>query len=203
MVSAVSATIFQWRAKELIWCFWGASLGVSVFGTFLLVGLSLAEDRRRKAKDSGLIFGIILGSLVGGVLAALHLAGGRVLAQWFPLGDNTTSPLQIIWAVFSSYWTIILSTMFFQFISYPRYGLHNAPEDPKGKKYDADTDPFLEPFRNAARLLVIIALLIGIMKMTDSFSSETLGIAERIIVYAVLFISFFPFIPVGRKRRIG
>jgi hypothetical protein len=199
-VSAVSATIFKWRAQELIWCFWGASLGVSTIGTFILVGLSLAEDRRRNSKENNIIFGILLGLIVAGALIVFHIYYGGAMTSWFPLGSGVTKPLQIVGAVFSSYWTVILSSMFSQFISYPRRGLHKPAKESKEEDNEYG-DPFLEPFRNLARLQVIIVLLIGVMKMTDSLGTEAVGIAERIVIYAVLFISFFPFIPVGRKRR--
>jgi len=202
IVSAVSATIFQWRAIDLIWCFWGASLGVSVFGPFILVGLSLVEDRRRKSKENNAIFGILLGLIIAGALAWFHYSYGQALTSWFPIGDGVTNPLQITAAVFSSYWTVILSSMLSQFVSYPRHGLHKPPKESK-ELDDEYSDPFLEPFRNLARLQVIIVLLIAVMQMTDSLSTATVGSVERIIIYAVLFISFFPFIPVGRKREIG
>ena len=201
-VSAVSATIFQWRAKDLIWCFWGASLGVSIFGTSILVGLSLIEDRRRNSSENNIIFGILLGLIVAGVLTVFHTSYGAALTIWFPLGAGVTKPLQIVGVVFSSYWTVILSSMFSQFNSYPRHGLHKPAKESKEEDNEY-SDPFLEPFRNLARLQVIIVLLIGVMKITDSLSTETVSIAERIIIYTVLFISFFPFIPVGRKREIG
>lgn len=201
-VSAVSATIFQWRAKDLIWGFWGASLGVSIFGTFILVGLSLMEDRRRKSSENNIIFGILLGLIVAGALTVFHTYYGGALTSWFPIGEGVTKPLQIVGAVFSSYWTVILSSMFSQFISYPRHGLHKPTKESKEENNEY-SDPFLEPFRNLARLQVIIVLLIAVIKVTDSLSTETVGSVERIIIYAVLFISFFPFIPVGRKREIG
>jgi len=170
-------------------------------GTFILVGLSLIEDRRRNSKKNNTGFGILIGLIVAGALAAFHLSYGKALTHWFPLGEGVTKPLQIVSMVFSSYWAVMLSSMFSQFVSYPRHGLHKPAKESK-EEDDQYSDSFLEPFRNLARLQVIIVLLIVVTKMTDFLSTETVSIAERIIIYAVLFISFFHFIPVGRKRKI-
>ena len=199
-IAAVCAAVFQWRAQELIWCFWGGSVGISTIGTFILVGLSIVEERRRKSPENNIGFGLLLGGIVATVLMVFHSVYGKVLNASFPLGPNISTLPQIIGAAFATYWTVILASMFTQFISYPRHGLLPAKKGSKSEADDEFNDPFLEPFRNIARLFIIVLILTGIDKKTDILNSETATTAEWLLIYVVLFISFFPFIPIGRKR---
>lgn len=199
-IAAVSATVFQWRAQELIWCFWGGSVGISTIGTFILVGLSIVEERRRKSPENNIGFGLLLGGIVATVLMVFHSVYGKALNASFPLGPNISTLPQIIGAAFATYWTVILASMFSQFISYPRHGLLPAPKGSQSEEDDEFSDPFLEPFRNIARLFIIVLVLAGIDKTTDILSSETTNTTEWLIIYVVLFVTFFPFIPIGRKR---
>ena len=202
-IASVSATVFQWRAQELIWCFWGGSVGISTIGTFILVGLSIVEERRRKSPENNIGFGLLLGGIVATVLMVFHSVYGKALNASFPLGPNISTLPQIIGAAFATYWAIILASMFSQFISYPRHGLLPAAKGSKSEADDEFNDPFLEPFRNIARLFIIVLILTGIDKKTDILNSETATTAEWLLIYVVLFISFFPFIPIGRKRTRG
>jgi MFS family permease len=199
-IAAVSAAIFQWRAQELIWCFWAGSLGISTIGTFILVGLSIVEERRRKSSENNIVLGLLLGAGIATVLTIFHNSYGKALNAWFPLGEGISTLPQIIGAAFVSYWTIILASMFAQFISYPRRGLLPAPKGSESEDDDEFNDPFLEPFRNIARLFIIVLILTGIDKKTDILNSEIASTTEWLIIYAVLLISFFPFIPIGKKR---
>jgi hypothetical protein len=199
-IAAVSAAVFRWRAQELIWCFWGGSLGISTIGTFILVGLSIIEERRRKSPENNIGFGLLLGVIMATVLTVFHSAYGKALNASFPLGESISTLPQIIGAAVSSYWTVILASMFSQFISYPRHGLLPAPKGSQSEEDAEFNDPFLEPFRNIARLFIIVLVLTGIDKTTDVLNAEAANTTEWLIIYVVLFLTFFPFIPVGRKR---
>jgi phosphate/sulfate permease len=197
MISGVSAAICKWRATDLIWAFWGASLCVSVIGTFVLVGLSFIEERRRKAEETNIVLGLLFGAGLVTVFVIFHHSYGMALIGWYPLGDNVATFFSVVRCVFARYWPVIISTMIAQFICFPRYGLLPAPKGTP--ELDDCNDPFLAPFRNLARLQVMTMLLMGFDKVANSAGSQAPNATEWAVIYIVLFILYFPFIPVGHK----
>jgi len=168
----ISAAVFHWNARDVVWGFWICSL---TFGYAYIGVLMLGPFRRSEGTEWAIKW--LVGFLIH--FSFFHAVHAFFLHQYEPLlgkGVQLPNPLTLVTTAFAASWPLVLATFVARFSDLP---FHIKMPSLQG---DGARQLFLKPYGSVIRMHLLIFLLLGLVAV---------GWVDHAI-YPMLVLYFFP-----------
>ncbi len=196
--TVLAVSLFDWKAKDVIWGLWICSL---TFGyTTIVVTIFAPAFRAGGVAGAALAFGgLFLLAFFTVHFGMFHFVHGQFLNGFFPLGEGGAKgfldPFTLITWPLSLYWPMVLATFISRFSDLP---FREEKKDPnkksifKGGGKGGGGDAFMKPYANVIRMHLLIFVFAGL---------HAANMADMAI-YPVLAFYFFPWSAFFGKKRL-
>jgi len=180
--TVIAVSVFDWKAKDLIWGLWICSL---TFGyTTILVAIFAPAVRAGGGAGLTMAFGgLFLLAFFTVHFGGFHIGHGVFLNAFFPLigeGGDFPNPFQIIGVALALYWPMVLATFVSRFSDLPFDSEMFRASGPTGDVKTAS--PLIKPYVNVIRMHILIFVFAFMHGLK-------LG---NLAIYPVLLFYFFP-----------
>lgn len=177
--TVLAVSLFDWKAKDIIWGLWICSL---TFGyTTIVVTIFAPAFRAGGGGGVAMAFGgLFLLAFFTVHFGMFHFVHGVFLNSFFPLVGEVSgfpSPLVLIGGALAAYWPLVLATFISRFSDLPFNG-----DNVIGSKGRSGGDAFMKPYANVIRMHLLIFVFAGL---------HAANMAD-LAIYPVLLFYFFP-----------
>jgi hypothetical protein len=180
--TVVSALVFRWQARDLIWGLWISSFSFGYL--WILAALTCAVIYTPGRKKIGAIFaGLFMAAFFTFHFGMFHFVHGVFLNLFFPLVPEHHGPPNVfvmLGTALSAYWPFVLMT----FVSRVRDFPWRQQPDDEGKA-------MFVPYLNVVRMHLLIFVFGGLYLLH----------LANLAIFPVLLFYFFPWRIFNRERK--